>query len=216
MSAYYITFLLFEMVLVHAIRNLDPLRVLAVGGFFFCAGFGLLPLGSTFAFAAFTVAIWTLGEMLTLPLVSAVVAARAEGGSRGSYMGLYVLSFQAAFVLAMRNGGVASVTLDYLRPQAAPTHGDERLRVAGTRGVIETAPVERRATLTTAQDPPRELPLESQTDIFTRFARSLRGEAPPPLTLHEACRITEIALKAQQAAETGRSVSLDDSPYHNR
>ena len=52
-----------------------------------------------------------------------------------------------------------------------------------------------------------------QTDIFTQFARSLRGEAPPPLTLHEACRITEIAIKAQQAADTGRVVSLRDSPY---
>ena len=67
---------------------------------------------------------------------------------------------QAAFVLTMRNGGVASVTLDYLRPEAAPTHGDERLRIAGTRGVIETALVERKVTLTTADRPPRTLPLE--------------------------------------------------------
>ena len=68
-------------------------------------------------------------------------------------------------------------------------------------------------TLITADQPPRTLPLSPQTDIFTQFARSLRGEAPPPLTLHEACRITEIAIKAQQAAETGRVVSLRDSPY---
>ena len=40
-----------------------------------------------------------------------------------------------------------------------------------------------------------------------------RDGGPPPLTLHEACRVTEIALKAQQAAETGRAVSLRDSPY---
>ena len=40
---------------------------------------------------------------------------------------------QAAFVLTMRNGGVAAVTLDYLRPESAPTHGDERLRIAGTK-----------------------------------------------------------------------------------
>jgi hypothetical protein len=50
-------------------------------------------------------------------------------------------------------------------------------------------------------------------DIFTQFARSLRGEGAPPLTLHEACRITEIAIKAQQAADTGRVISLGDSPY---
>ena len=108
---------------------------------------------------------------------------------------------------------MASVTLDYLRPAAAPSHADERLRIAGPRGVIETALVEHRVTLTTADTRPRTLPLEPQTDLFTQFARSLRGEAPPPLSLHEACRITEIAIKAQQAADTGRAVSLRDSLY---
>jgi predicted dehydrogenase len=120
---------------------------------------------------------------------------------------------QAAFVLTMHNGGVAAATLDYLRPEAAPTHGDERLRIAGTRGVIETALAERRVTLVTADRPPRALPAGRPADLFTQFARSLRGEGPPPLTLHEDCRVTEIALKAQQAAEAGRVVSLRDSPY---
>ncbi len=120
---------------------------------------------------------------------------------------------QAAFVLTMRNGGVASVTLDYLRPATSPSHGDERLRIAGSRGVVETALVEHKVTLTTADKRPRTLALTPQTDIFTQFARSLRGESPPPLTLEEACRITEIAIKAQQSADTGRVVSLRDSAY---
>lgn len=120
---------------------------------------------------------------------------------------------QAAFVLTMRNGGVAAVTLDYLRPERARTHGDERLRIAGTRGVIETALVEKKVTITTADQPPRELATSPQVDLFTAFARSLRDESPPPLTLHEACRITEIAIKAQQASETGAVVSLRGSPY---
>ncbi len=57
---------------------------------------------------------------------------------------------QAAFLLAMKNGGVAAVTLDYLRPESASTHGDERLRIAGTGGVIETALVDRKVTLIAA------------------------------------------------------------------
>jgi predicted dehydrogenase len=120
---------------------------------------------------------------------------------------------QAAFVLTMNQGGVAAVTLDYLRPAAAASHADERLRIAGSSGVIETALVEQTVTLITAAQKSRTLPLTPQPDIFTQFARSLRGEAPPPLTLSEACRITEIALKAQQAADTGRTVSLQDSIY---
>ena len=120
---------------------------------------------------------------------------------------------QAAFVLSMRNGGVASLTLDYLRPSSAPSHADERLRIAGSLGVIETALVEKKVTLIASGQRARTLPLTEQTDIFTQFARSLRGEAPPPLTLHEGCRITEIAIKAQQAADSGQVVPLRDSPY---
>jgi predicted dehydrogenase len=120
---------------------------------------------------------------------------------------------QAAFVLTMQNGGVAALTCDYLRPETAPTHGDERLRIAGTQGVIETALVERKVTLITSEKAPSILPLVPQPDIFTQFARSLRGQAPPPLTLADACRITEIAIKAQEAADTGKTVSLRDSLY---
>jgi predicted dehydrogenase len=147
---------------------------------------------------------WILGDVFTEVLGREGVTARPDFPACGS---------QAAFVLTMPNGGVAAVTLDYLRPEAAGTHGDERLRIAGSKGVIETALVERKVTLSTADKPPRTLPLHSQVDIFTQFARSLRGESPPPLALHEACRITEIAIKAQQAADTGRAVSLHESLY---
>jgi predicted dehydrogenase len=147
---------------------------------------------------------WILGDVFTEVLGREGTAAHPDFAACGS---------QAAFVLAMRDGGVASVTLDYLRPEAAPSHGDERLRVAGTRGVVEATLVEGRATLCTTTGPPRDLPLNPQVDLFTRFARSLRGEGAAPLELQEACRITEVALKAQQAADTGLIVSLGDSPY---
>ena len=32
---------------------------------------------------------------------------------------------------------MASVNLDYYRPQSAPTHDDDRIRLAGTEGVLE-------------------------------------------------------------------------------
>jgi predicted dehydrogenase len=147
---------------------------------------------------------WILGDVFTEVMGREGTTARPDFPACGS---------QAAFVLTMRNGGAASVTLDYLRPEPAPTHGDERLRIAGTRGVIEASLVEHKVTLVTADKRPRTLPLKRPVDLFTQFARSLRGESPPPLAPHEACRITEIAIKAQQAADTGQVVSLRDSPY---
>jgi MFS family permease len=91
---------LFEMVLVHSLADRDPYKVLGVGGFLFCAGFALLPLGSSFAYAAFTVAVWSVGEMLSFPISVAVVADRAAEANRGRYMGLYNLAFATAFVVA--------------------------------------------------------------------------------------------------------------------
>ena len=41
-----------------------------------------------------------------------------------------------------------------LRPEAARIAGDEPLQIAGSRGVIETALVERKVTLSTADRPP--------------------------------------------------------------
>ena len=90
----------FEMVLINTVRAFSPLRVAAVGALLLSLGLGILPLGSTFAFAAFGVVVWTLGEMLSLPLIEAVVANRAGAGQSGRYMGLFTTSFSLAFVLS--------------------------------------------------------------------------------------------------------------------
>ena len=78
---------------------------------------------------------WILGDVFTEVQGREGTTARPDYPACGS---------QAAFVLTMRNGGMATVTLDYLRPASAPTHADERLRIAGTHEVFETALVERK------------------------------------------------------------------------
>jgi predicted MFS family arabinose efflux permease len=89
-----------EMLLVHALRDRPPLRVAAVGALFVGAGFGLLPYGAGFAFVAATVPIWTLGEMLSFPMLQGWVATRAAGRAEGRYMGMFTLSFAIAFTVA--------------------------------------------------------------------------------------------------------------------
>ncbi|MEA2599974.1 MAG: hypothetical protein QOF89_966 [Acidobacteriota bacterium] len=90
----------FEMVLIHSLSAREPLEMVGLGSFLFCAGLALLPLGSSFAFAALTVAVWTVGEMLAFPISSSVVAAMAEGESLGRYMGVFHVTFAAAFMAA--------------------------------------------------------------------------------------------------------------------
>jgi predicted MFS family arabinose efflux permease len=90
----------FEMILMHRLGARDPLKVVALGSFLFCFGMGLLPWGRGFAYVAFTVAVWTVGEMLTFPVLSGVVANRAGEANRGRYMAIFTLSFEGAFVIA--------------------------------------------------------------------------------------------------------------------
>lgn len=42
-----------------------------------------------------------------------------------------------AAVFELSNGALAAMTADLMRPTAAPTYGDDRVRVAGTKGVLE-------------------------------------------------------------------------------
>ncbi len=92
--------ILFEMVLVHSLRDRDPLKVAAVGAVLFCGGLALLPFGRGFGYLASTIVVWTLGEMLVFPLVTSAIAARAPEESVGAYMGMLSFAFAAAFVAA--------------------------------------------------------------------------------------------------------------------
>ena len=120
---------------------------------------------------------------------------------------------QAGFLLRMQSGGVAAVMLDFLRPESAPTHGDERVRISGTRGVVEGLAVDGTVTLIDEQGGPRPLAVPHAENWYTTFVKHVRGQGPSFITLEQACRVTEIALKAQQAIDEGRVVSLADSPY---
>jgi MFS family permease len=91
---------LFEMVLVHRVGSRDPLKLVGIGGLLFGLGMALLPFGTGFAFAAFSVVVWTIGEMLAFPLSAGAVANRSDESNRGTYMGLYTLSFEGAWVFA--------------------------------------------------------------------------------------------------------------------
>jgi MFS family permease len=64
------------------------------------SGLAITPLGSTLAFALLSTLLWTAGEILSMPIMNALVADRAPSGSQGAYMGAYTMTFSAAFVVA--------------------------------------------------------------------------------------------------------------------
>jgi predicted MFS family arabinose efflux permease len=89
-----------EMVLMEKIRKYPLTRMINLSFILLGAGLGLMPLGRGFAFAALTVAVWTFGEMLSMPLVTALIAGRADDATRGRYMGIFSFVFSLAFIVA--------------------------------------------------------------------------------------------------------------------
>jgi predicted dehydrogenase len=120
---------------------------------------------------------------------------------------------QAGFVLRGADGQVATVSLDYLRPESAPTHGDERLRIAGSDGLLDLGAQAGLNLLVRGKSPPETLTTPVVEDWFVRFVRAIRGEGTHLVDRASAFRATEISLKAQLAADTGKSQSLTGTIY---
>jgi predicted dehydrogenase len=114
----------------------------------------------------------------------------------------------ATINLTLDNHGTALVRLDYLRPASAATHGDDRVRIAGTKGVIEYREGDG-LTLVTDLVPSRRITdLPPAKLLFVDFLDSLYQGNPHLIERDDVFRVTEIVLKAREAAESGRVVRL--------
>jgi MFS family permease len=78
----------------------DPRRVMALGSVLVAAGFGLTAFATSPAAFGTCIAVWTVGEILWLPLIPAVTAASSPADLRASYQGASSLAWGAAALLA--------------------------------------------------------------------------------------------------------------------
>jgi predicted dehydrogenase len=114
----------------------------------------------------------------------------------------------AGALFRLANGGTAVCHLDYLRPEAASGHGDDRLRIAGKEGVLEVMEKDDRVTVISNSGKSGQLPLPSPVDFFSSFVSELRGEGKHIVESADAFRITRVVLLARQAADTGSWMKL--------
>ncbi len=99
------------------------------------------------------------------------------------------------------NGGIATLRMDYLRPETAPTHGDDRLRLAGIEGVAEYQQATG-VTLVTGNSKPRVIvDLPPAQSLFMDFLDSVYNGKTPALTHDDIWRANEICFAAREAAE---------------
>ncbi len=114
----------------------------------------------------------------------------------------------ASLLLRMSNGASATARLDYLRPQTAPTHGDDRLRIAGTEGVLEVGP-DKKIQLVTSQQAPHEIEPEPTSNLFVDFVEAIRADRPSQIPEEDCFAVTHVVLTARQAANDGMLLALE-------
>lgn len=109
-------------------------------------------------------------------------------------------------IFRLDNGGTAALRMDYLRPETAPTHGDDRLRLAGTKGVIEHMAATGLTLLTSTKKPHVINDLPKGGSLWLDFLESVYNGKRAGLELPEIYRVNEIVLAARESAERGRFV----------
>jgi predicted dehydrogenase len=142
---------------------------------------------------------WTSGREL-------VEAVSFQG--RVGFPHLREMENTTATIFRLDNQGTAALHMDYLRPDTTPTWGDDRLRLAGTRGVAEYQAATG-VTLVTANQAPRQIrELPPDGSLFLDFLASVYLGKPAGLDLRDIYRVNEIVLAARDAADQHRFMRL--------
>ncbi len=104
-----------------------------------------------------------------------------------------------AAMFELEGGGEALIHADYLRPGGAPTHGDDRLRIVGSRGIVEI--IDGRCTLTTDQ-PPRDITDEVRFEpIHRELLNAAGGQTSDLFSTRQSLEMAAVLLTARDAQD---------------
>lgn len=113
-----------------------------------------------------------------------------------------------ATVFRLDNGGVALLRMDYLRPKGGGSHGDDRLRLVGLKGIAEytgatgvTVMTDKRERQTVAQLPARR-------HLFVEFLDHIYNGKGAPIPMEQIFRGHQIVLGARDAMEQRKIMKL--------
>lgn len=100
MSANGILIVLLQTPIVSRMGAYSTIRLIGLGGFLISMSFFILPFYHGFYYALFSMLIFTVGEVIALPLMNEFVANLAPEASRGNYFGLFSLAFSSPLLIA--------------------------------------------------------------------------------------------------------------------
>lgn len=115
------------------------------------------------------------------------------------------LEMTALCQFSMTGDVIASVNLDYYRPKNAATHGDDRVRVVGTEGIIEVS--DSKVKLINGENNGEEY-IETSCDrtLFADFVSGLQKKNECLLSTDDVFEVTEACLLARESADTGKEI----------
>lgn len=105
----------------------------------------------------------------------------------------------------LKSGGQASINIDYLSPQGRKQHADDRIRIAGTKGLLEVR--DNKATISTYTDT-YELPLAPKKLIFNEFINYVYNDSKFMLTEDIIFKVTELTILTRIAADQKKNITL--------
>jgi len=144
-----------------------------------------------------------------IPFVTGLRLIRAVGhGGNISKPTYGKMEDHVAALFVLSNGGTAIVHADFLRPTAAATHGDDRLRIAGSEGVLEV--MGGRCQLITNDEP--EIDLTDQVKprpLHAELLAALMGEASELYSTEDSLATAQLLLRVREAADERQWIDLE-------
>jgi hypothetical protein len=102
----------------------------------------------------------------------------------------------------MEGGVVASVNVDYYRPTGAQTHGDDRVRCVGTKGVVEVR--DGKIILINADGTSVIAPTEAP-ELLESFI-----DGKDAISAEEIFYLTRVAIIARDSADLKKAIKIED------
>lgn len=124
----------------------------------------------------------------------------------------------AGILTSLSNGGLATISIDYLRPDTAATHGDDWLRAVGTEGCLEIELASGKGRVESNKRGSYKLqPLAGSAYYTPRIkAFPTAGTATPNTDSRRSFALTHAALCAREAADRGIVKPVPDAPWDRK
>ena len=116
-------------------------------------------------------------------------------------------------ITELSNGAHATVSIDYCRPPSAPTHGDDWIRIVGTKGVLEASGSDQSCKVIVEGKEPYAVPLGEKTKMFKDFLLAVLNNDKYEISPDILFMLTHVCLCAQDAADTNSVVEIEENSW---